>query len=124
MGYFPEYFRKEGDKMVAISPEEVPRETHLKEQNFALAERGNTYASPKENATVWTAPGPKAGPFETTLSDGSKVTYYWYRFIDQPSLQSLKLSEVENTKIQKRIEMIHSNWNPNTVFMAPPSQGK
>jgi hypothetical protein len=127
MGYFPEYFRKEGNIMVAISSEEVPDETHLKNQTFAGARKGRPYLSlfettPGEN--VWTVPGPKSGPFQATLSDGSIVTYYWYRFIDQPSLQSLKLREEEKNSIQKRVEMIHTNWVVNKEFMAPPSQGK
>lgn len=124
MGYFPEYFRKEGDKMLAIGPEEVPEETYLKEQVFAPAKSGKAYSSISQSGTVWTSPGSKAGPFETELSDGSKVTYSWYRFIDQPSLQSLELSEAEKDKIQKRIEKIHSNWNSDMEYMAPPSQGK
>lgn len=124
MGYFPEYFRKEGETMVAIPLTEVPDETHLKEQTFAPAERGNPYTSPSENKSVWTAPGPKEGPFKTTLSDGSTVTYSWYRFIDQPSLQSLDLSKAERNTIQKRIEMLHSSWNSNMEFMSAPTQGK
>ena len=124
MGYFPEYFRKEGDKMVAIDAAEVPDDTHLKAQSFAPAERGKPYTSPFEKGTVWDSPGPKAGPFKATLSDGSVITYYWYKFIDQPSLQSLKLSKAEKDKIQKRIEMIHASWTSNKEYMAPPSQGK
>ena len=124
MEYFPEYFRKDGDKMVAISSTDVPEETHLKEQNFASAERGEAYSSPTENGTVWNSPGPKAGPFTAMLSDGSLITYYWYRFIDQPSLQSLNLSEAEKNEIQKRVELIHANWTSNKEYMAPPSQGK
>jgi len=124
MGYFPEYFKKEGDKMVAITPAEVPEETHLKEQKFASAERGKPYTSPTENGTVWKSPGAKAGPFKVTLSDGSVVTYYWYKFIDQPSLQSLNLSEAEKNDIQKRVEMIQANWTSDKEYMAPPSQGK
>jgi hypothetical protein len=124
MGYFPEYFKKEGDKMVVISAADVPEETHLKEQSFAPAERGKPYTSPTEKGTVWNSPGPKAGPFKATLSDGSVVTYYWYKFVDQPSLQSLNLSETEKKSIQKRVELIHANWTSNKEYIAPPSQGK
>jgi hypothetical protein len=34
----------------------------------------------------WHKPGPAAGPFKADLGDGSTVTYYWYRFIDQPAI--------------------------------------
>ncbi|MDQ6890041.1 MAG: hypothetical protein M3Z56_07180, partial [Bacteroidota bacterium] len=124
MGYFPEYFKKEGDKMVAVSKADVPKETYLQEQSFAPAERGKAYTSPIEKGTVWNSPGAKAGPFKATLSDGSVVTYYWYKFIDQPSLQSLNLSDAEKKAIQKRVEMIHANWTSDKEYMAPPSQGK
>ena len=30
---------------------------------------------------AWTSPGPSAGPFEVELIDGSRVTYFWYKFI-------------------------------------------
>lgn len=124
MGHFPEYFKKEGDKMVAISAADVPAETHLTAQNFASAGIGEAYTSPTQSGSAWNSPGPKAGPFKATLSDGSIVTYSWYKFVDQPSLQSLKLSDAEKEKIQKRVEMIHKNWTSNKTYMAPPSQGK
>ena len=124
MGYFPEYFKKEGDSMIAITSSEVPSETGLKEQSFAQANTGNAYTSPLEKGTVWTTPGPKSGPYTSRLKDGSVVTYYWYRFIDQPSLQSLKLSHDEKERLQKTVEFIHANWTLNKRYMAPPSQGE
>jgi hypothetical protein len=124
MGYFPRYFKKVGDKMVTISETEVPAETHLKSQNFAAAGKGRPYTSPAENETIWETPGAKAGPFKVTLSDGSIVTYSWYRFIDQPSLQSLKLSEEDKNKIQNNVEMILASWTSDKEYMAAPTQGK
>ena len=124
MGYFPEYFRKEGDKMIVVSAEDVPAETRLKDQTFATARSGKPYTSPAEKGTVWTAPGPKAGPYSVTLSDGSVVTYSWYRFVDQPSIKALKLTEEEKNILQKRVESLHESWTVNKEYMAPPSQGK
>lgn len=124
MGYFPRYFKKEGDKMIAISEAEVPEETHLKSQTFAAARKGKPYTSPAKDETIWDTPGAKSEPFKATLSDGSIVTYSWYRFVDQPSLQSLKLSEEEKNTIQKNVERIHESWTSDKEYMAPPSQGK
>jgi hypothetical protein len=124
MGYFPEYFKKEGDKMVAITAADVPADTHLRDQDFASARKGRPYTSVTENGTVGNAPGPKAGPFKATLSDGSIVTYYWYKFVDQPSLQDLKLTDEEKKSIQERVEKIHASWTSNKEYIAPPSQGK
>lgn len=124
MAYFPTYFKKVGEKMVAISEEEVPEETHLKSQKFAAAEKGSAYTSQAGNETIWSKPGSKSGPFKVSLSDGSVVTYSWYRFIDQPSIVSLNLSEEDKNRIQKNVERIHENWTSDKEYMAPPSQGK
>lgn len=124
MGYFPRYFKKVGDKMVAIPEAEVPAETNLKNQQFAKSGKGKSYTSGAGNETIWSTPGAKAGPFKVRLSDGSVVTYSWYRFIDQPSLQLLKLSEEDKNRIQKNVERIHESWTSDKEYMAPPSQGK
>ena len=124
MGYFPEYYRQEGDKMIAISSSEVPAETHLKEQSFSPAKNGRPYASPDNQGTVWATPGPQSGPYTARLSDGSVVTYSWYRFVDQPSLQALKLSAEEKERLQRIVEFIHVNWTINKEYMPPPTQGK
>ncbi len=125
MGYFPEYFKQSGNTMEPISSDDVPAETHLKEQDFTPAKIGNPYTSPiLEKGNVWSSPGPKAGPFKIKLNDGSIVTYYWYRFVDQPSLQSLKLSEKEKNNLQKKGELIQADWTLNKEYMPPPSRGK
>ncbi len=121
---FPQYFRQEGDKMVAIPAAQVPTETALSTQTFAPAEPGGPYTSPAEPGTVWTTPGPKSGPFTATLSDGSQVTYYWYRFVDQPALQHLHLPLAEKARLQALIEKIQANWPITRDYMAPPSSGK
>ncbi|NBV86511.1 MAG: hypothetical protein EBS01_09695, partial [Verrucomicrobia bacterium] len=71
----PEYYRQEGGKMVAVSANAVPPETGLTRQSFRAAGKGRAYTSPGEESTEWRQPGPKAGPFTATLSDGSVVTY-------------------------------------------------
>ncbi len=124
MGYFPQYFKKEGDKLMAVSPEEVPEQTKLQEQIFTPAKTGMAYTSPTAKGTVWTSPGPTAGPYKAELNDGSVVTYYWYKFADQPSLQSLHLSGEEKNELQKRVELLQANWTINGEYMPPPSEGK
>jgi len=68
-------------------------------------------------------PGPKAGPFLAKLSDGSVVTFYWYRFIDQPSLQNANLREAEKVRLQTKVEAIHLNWTTRMQYMPPPTMG-
>ncbi|HEU4609326.1 MAG TPA: hypothetical protein VFS31_14515, partial [Chitinophagaceae bacterium] len=82
----PQYFKSTGNERVAVDESEVP--VSLAHKTFEPAHNGNTYLSP--NTGVWTNPGPAAGPFYTYLTDGSKITYYWYKFIDQPSLQQYR----------------------------------
>jgi hypothetical protein len=48
--------------------------------------------TPDEAGQFWKKPGPAAGPFEAKLGDGSVVTYYWYRFADQPALLNADLT--------------------------------
>ncbi|WP_152267215.1 hypothetical protein [Agriterribacter humi] len=123
-GYFPEYFKKQGDSMIAITAAQVPAETHLREQTFTPGKTGKAYTSPKEKGTVWTTPGPKAGPYTASLKDGSVITYYWYRFTDQPSIQSLALSTAEKERLQKMVEFIHTHWTTDKQYMSAPSRGK
>jgi len=120
---FPQYFKQEGGKMVAIPASQVPTETGLPSQTFAPATPGKPYTSPSEPGTVWTTPGPKSGPFIAVLSDGSQVTYCWYRFVDQPALQHLNLPAAEKAGLQALIERIQGNWPITRDYMPPPSSG-
>jgi len=121
-GVFPEYFRWEGDTRVAVSAAEVPAETRLHEQQFKLAGPGAPYTSPRTPA--WTRPGPTRGPFTVKLADGSVVTYYWYRFIDQPSFQQYQWSEQKKAKLQALVEKIHRAWPIDRDYMPPLRQGE
>ncbi len=120
-GYFPQYFKHVGDTRVAVSPSEVPAETKLPTTQFKLAGRGVPYTSPQSGA--WTNPGPKSGPCKVNLADGSTVTYYWYRFVDQPSFQQYHWSEEKKAKLQSFVEKIHATWPIDRDYMAPPSSG-
>lgn len=120
---FPEYFKQEGETMRAVPAGEVPAETGLMGQRFAPKAPGKPYTSPTAPGSGWSAPGPKSGPFTVGLSDGSRVTYAWYRFVDQPALQHLGLSDAEKARLQSYVERIHSSWPSTRDYMAPPSSG-
>ena len=121
---FPQYFKQDGKDMVAVTASEVPADTGLAEQRFESPAPGHPYTSPTGPDTVWKDPGPKSGPFTAVLSDGSQITYYWYRFVDQPALQHLHLSKAEKARLQAMAERIQANWPITRNYMAPPSQGK
>lgn len=120
-GVFPQYFKQVDGKVVAVAPSDVPVETGLHEQQFALAGPGAAYVSPKVGA--WARPGPKSGSFTAQLADGSLVTYAWYRFVDQPSFQQYRWSEDKKAKLQSLVERIHARWTMDREYMAPPSTG-
>ncbi len=120
---FPEYFRRDGEKLVAVAASEVPEETGLKAQAFAPAVPGKAYTSPSAPGTVWTSPGPARGPFTVDLTDGSRVVYAWYRFVDQPALQHLRLPADEKARLQATAERIHKEWPITREYMAPPTTG-
>ena len=82
-----------------------------------------SYTSPETGDNCWKKPGPNAGPFEARLSDGSVVTYWWYRFIDQPSLQDADLSQAEKNRLQAVVEKIHAHWTMDKQYMPPPGMG-
>lgn len=121
-GDFPQYFKHSGDQRIAIPASEVPPETRLATAQFQLAKPGPAYTSPKSGA--WTAPGPKAGPFTAELSDGSVVTYSWYRFVDQPSFQQYQWSPEKKRLLQALVERLHAAWPINRNYMAPPTTGE
>jgi len=121
-GVFPQYYRHAGDERVAIAPADVPPETGLADHEFALAAPGEPYTSPATAA--WTSPGARAGPFTARLADGSEVTYWWYRFIDQPSFQQYHWSQDKKAKLQALVERIHASWPIDRDYMAPPGRGE
>ena len=58
------------------------------------------------------------------LGDGSVVTYYWYRFADQPALLNADLTDGERESLQKRVEMLHRKWTRDREYLPPPTVGK
>jgi hypothetical protein len=120
-GVFPEYYKQTGAELVAVAERDVPAETGLVTQQFALAQPGVPYTSPATGA--WAQPGPVRGPFTVKLVDGSEVTYSWYRFVDQPSFQQYQWSVGKKAKLQALVEKLHASWLPNRDYMAPPTAG-
>lgn len=121
-GSLPQYFKEENKKRVAVAAEEVP--AALRDRRFAAARNGGTYVSP--NSGVWSSPGPARGPYYADLADGSRVTYYWYRFIDQPSLQQYKQIWGDSVRaaMQNMVEMIHKGWSIDKEYMPAPRNGR
>jgi hypothetical protein len=121
-GLFPRYYKDTGSGRVAVSESAVPEA--LRTKKFIPAVNKENYSSPVTGA--WTRPASSSGPYYTKLADGSTITYYWIKFIDQPSLQqySKVWSTAMKTDMQLMIEKIHSNWGINQEYMPAPRDGK
>jgi len=123
-GQFPAYFRHRDDAIEAIPETAVPESTELKTAKFPSPDTSQSYVPSEKGQGVWMHPGPRSGPFKAKLVDGSVVTYYWYRFVDQPALQNAGLSEAEKSRLQALVEKMHREWTPDKQYMAPPSRGQ
>lgn len=126
----PEYYHlvKSGGKShwVPVSAADVPAETGLAKAQFGRPKDSKplTYITPDDANSCWKKPGPKAGPFKACLGDGSVVTYYWYRFADQPALLNADLTDKEREDLQVKVEKLHRNWKKDRDYLAPPAFGK
>ena len=90
----------------------------------AHGRRPKAYVTPEDPASCWKKPGPKAGPFQAHPGDGSVVTYYWYRFADQPALLNADMTAQEREALQARVEKLHRSWKKDRDYLAPPAFGK
>jgi hypothetical protein len=61
--------------------------------------QAHTSNTPEAPDSSFKKPGPAAGPFKSHLGDGSMVTYYWYRFADQPALLNADLTKGDREKM-------------------------
>ena len=127
----PEYYRLEKDEKdkphwVVVSGHDVPAETGLAQVDFPkrLGTDRGPYVTPDAADGCWKKPGPKAGPFQAKLGDGSVVTYYWYRFADQPALLNADLTDAQREALQKRVELLHAKWTKDREYLPPPTVGK
>lgn len=128
----PEYYKlvkAEGDDIgewIAVAPEDVPTETGLHDINFSNKDPRTpvAYVTPDDEESCWKTPGPAAGPFKAKLGDGSTVTYYWYRFADQPALLNADMSKEEREEMQRRVELLHRNWTKDREYLPPPMIGE
>lgn len=127
----PEYYRLDNDDngkalWVVVQPKDVPPETGLAEAHLArpAGEPLDAYVTPDDAASCWKTPGPVAGPFKAYPGDGSTVTYYWYRFADQPAILNADLTDEEREDLQKRVEKLHRNWTKDREYLPAPTVGR
>ncbi len=131
----PEYYRLATDKhdkpqWLVVQPEDVPAETGLAEVTFKkptgkpLPPYVTPMDDPDDPENCWKKPGPVAGPFYAHPGDGTTVTYYWYRFVDQPALLNADLTDQEREALQKRVVKLHKHWTKDRDYLPSPTLGK
>jgi len=121
-GQFPQYYRHDGERRVAVSPSAVPKDTGLHAAEFKLAKPGEPFTSPSSGA--WTTPDASTDAQQVRLCDGSLATYRWYRFVDQPSFVQYGWSAEKKAALQAFVEKLHRAWPIDRDYMAPPTRGK
>ena len=128
----PEYFKLGPDnKWHHVGEGDVPASTNLADTAVPLTPRPEiTYLTPLEPDCAWqdpdgpwNSPGPSAGPFTADLGDGSTLTYYWYRFVDQPAIMHANLPADIREALQTRVELLHEHWSHTDEYSAPPAIG-
>ena len=129
----PEFYKlNQNNQWDPVSSSAVPASTGLLTNEPAITPRNEDipYLTPLEPdchfqdpQSPWNSPGPVAGPFTVDLGDGSRLTYYWYRFIDQPSIIHANLPEVLRQNLQERVEKIHTHWHYTDEYLPAPSGG-
>jgi hypothetical protein len=122
VGVLPEYYEKIDGIWTPIVASRVPDSTELKYQHFPELPMLETPPVDTSESSPWKPGGWAAGPFTTVLSNGSEVTYVWYRFVDQPAIARLPLSDGERAKLQAWAGRVHDQGT-NGLTIPPPTSG-
>jgi len=125
----PQYYRlaKDGKqpRWAVASAKDVPASSGLAATRFDRPKEKpqDPYDTPSDPQCSFKKPGPVAGPFQAHLGDGSVVTYWWYRFADQPAMLNADLSDDERERMQLKVEKMHRAWTKDREYLAPPTIG-
>ena len=122
VGVLPQYYKKIDGTWTPIPESQVPDSTKLKEQLFPQLKTLPAPSLDTSESSPWKSSKWAAGPFTAVLSNGSQVTYVWYRFVDQPALARLPLTDDQRAKLQAWAERVHDQ-GINGLTIPPPSSG-
>ncbi len=128
----PEYYRlqpADGTKKARWEPVAagfVPKETGLQKIKWGrpVEPPGKPFIAPDTPGSVWKNPGPAAGPFHARLGDGTVLTYYWYKFDNQPAMLHAGMTDAEREAMQKRVEKLQRRWLRTRNYLPPPAFGR
>ncbi|HQU26627.1 MAG TPA: hypothetical protein PLS29_06300 [Acidimicrobiales bacterium] len=113
----PQLFERQGSTLTSTLSSPAP--ASLSAAAFpAASSSAFVYRSPR-----WWDASPAASPTLTArLSDGSEVTYRWYKFVDQPALQQFDWTSAQKAAMQAIVVTLQRQWDA-SALMAPPTSG-
>ncbi len=128
----PQYYRLESasnrqpSRWVPVPKSTVPSETHLQEIVWRTPRQAPSrpFITPTAPDSSWKSPGPAAGPYTARLGDGTVLTYYWYKFDQQPAIMHAGLTTDQRHALQLRVEKLQRNWTRNRNYLQAPGFGR
>ena len=131
-GEFPQYFIEENEEIRVATRQEVVSVTseqdtavgsELFDAEFPSVMPGSRGEFDLYNSGCWDDSLSVGDPV-AYMSDGSEIHYSWFKFIDQPTIRCSNLSQEEKDELQRRVELIHANWDTTANYIAPPTIGE
>jgi hypothetical protein len=131
-GEFPQYFIEENEEIRVATRQEVVSVTseqdtavglELFDAEFPSVTPGSRGEFDLYNSGCWDDSLSVGDPV-AYMSDGSEIHYSWFKFIDQPTIRCSNLSQEEKDELQRRVELIHANWDTTANYIAPPTIGE
>ena len=113
----PQVFERQGSTLTSTLTSPAP--ASLVAAGFPQAGASATvYRAPR----WWDASPAASKSYTTRLSDGSEVTYRWYKFVDQPSLQQFDWTSAQRATMEALVVALQRQWD-DTAMMSPPTSG-
>jgi hypothetical protein len=132
------YYEVVGEKVIGVTESEVPEALrlldygNLKNPTNLQNHFDNIELSTNDtfNTDCWVCEDPNGCDKEihqTTLDDGSIISYRWYRFIDQPVFWNMKreypdfYTDSYLADLQMTMENMHRNWDGSVNLLERPA---
>ena len=113
----PTVYKQVGNSRIKVEIDSIPKELN----SFSFQEPAKPAYS-YQTPSWWKNEG--STPIQKIkLNDGSSLEFVWIRFVDQPGIDALKLSESEKMRLQQFVVGMHRSWSHGKDFIAGPSKG-
>ena len=122
-GKFPQYFIEENEQVRVTTEDELNIRSEIFDKEFASVTPGSRGEYDLYNSSCWDE-SLSVGDSVAYMSDGSAIHYSWFKFIDQPTIRCSRLSQDEKDELQRRVELIHTNWEITANYIEPPTIGE